>query len=238
MGTGARAVVTGSVGLAVLQWMLWGVDPSVGRDPVQPAVVTGLMAANIVLTLASPRAKRTVVAAVQRWTLNPVVRLLFRIGFVPFGYALLETTGRVTQRPRVVPVGNGHRGGVFWIVAEHGERADYVKNLRRDPRVRVRFRRGLRFVWVSGVAQVVAGDDPLARQRLLCGWRPLRWLNAVNVRALSAEPVTVRIDLVDITVCGGSRTSAPARSSNSRTSPARPTTAPDRRRSGSAPRPG
>ena len=37
-----------------------------------------------------------------------------------------------------MPVGNGLRDGVFWIVTEHAYHADYVRNILAEPRVRVR----------------------------------------------------------------------------------------------------
>ncbi|MPY96197.1 MAG: DUF385 domain-containing protein, partial [Acidimicrobiia bacterium] len=68
--------------------------------------------------------------------------------------------GRTSGRPRRVPVGNGRKGDSFWIIAEHGTRAGCVRNIRHDPRVRVRLRIGLRYRWVPGAATVPADDDP------------------------------------------------------------------------------
>src|SRR3954449_6118753 len=89
--------------------------------------------------------------------LNPVMVRLLEAGVVPRGWALLETTGRRSGEPRRVPVGNGLRGGEFWIVAEHGRHAHYVRNIERDPRVRVGRR------WHAGTAHLLDGDDPRAR---------------------------------------------------------------------------
>lgn len=174
---------------------MWAIDPTAPPRPIQPLVVTGVMVINVVLTAAAPGVKRRVVLIVQRYGVNPLVRGMFRIGFVPFGFALLETTGRRTGRPRIVPVGNGRVGDTFWLVAEHGLRAGYVANIRANPNVRVRLRIGFRFTWIGGVATVLVGDDPVARQHQFCGFHPLRWWNAMNVRALGVSPVTVRIDL-------------------------------------------
>src|SRR3954449_3156041 len=89
--------------------------------------------------------------------LNPVMRRALEAGLVPRGWALLETTGRTSGEPRPapgggaprdrpgrrggaprrVPVGDGLRGPHFWIVAEHGRHAHYVRNIERDPRGRV-----------------------------------------------------------------------------------------------------
>jgi len=63
--------------------------------------------------------------------LNPVMVRLLEAGLVPRGWALLETTGRSSGVPRRVPVGDGLRGERFWIVAEHGRHADYVRNMER-----------------------------------------------------------------------------------------------------------
>jgi hypothetical protein len=49
-------------------------------------------------------------------------KFLFSIGMVPPRYALLETTGRKTGKPRRTPVGNGLVGRQFWIVAEQGRK--------------------------------------------------------------------------------------------------------------------
>lgn len=94
-------------------WAWWLLDPTAPRGPALPAALSATLAANVALTLASVRLKRAVVAPVQRYLLNPPVRLLLRLGLMPLGYALLETRGRVTGLPRTTPVGNGLQGGTF-----------------------------------------------------------------------------------------------------------------------------
>jgi deazaflavin-dependent oxidoreductase (nitroreductase family) len=118
--------------------------------------------------------------------LNPVMRRALEAGIVPRGWALLETTGRRSGEPRRVPVGNGLRGPHFWIVAEHGHHANYVRNLEADPRVRVKVGRR----WLSGTAHVLDDDDPRERLRML-----KRPLNDAGLRAMASEMVVVRIDL-------------------------------------------
>src|SRR5436305_7081210 len=93
--------------------------------------------------------------------INPPIRLLLSKGFVPRSYALLETIGRRSGLPRVTPVGNGLTGDTFWVVAEHGRRAAYVRNIESNPRVRVKVRTGfMRSAWRSGTAHIVTDDDP------------------------------------------------------------------------------
>lgn len=150
---------------------------------------------NLALTLAFPGGKAAVVRFAQRWIVNPPVRLLLHLGVMPLGYALLETTGRRSGKARRTPVGNGRQGGTFWIVAEHGRRAGYVQNIVRDPQVRIRMRVGLRFRWVDGVATLRPDLDPVAVQRRLSAWHPLRAFNAIQVQVLGSELLVVRVDL-------------------------------------------
>lgn len=181
------------LGPAWIDWWIEGGD-LLGRP--YPLWLVLVLVVNLALTISSPRWKRLLVRSLQRWVVNPPVRLSLRCR-VPLGWCLLETTGRRSGRTRTVPVGNGLEGDVLWVIAEHGTRAGYVHNIRACPEVRVLLRRhGARMSWVSGHASVLDDDDPYARQRLIAGWRhPVRLLNAMIVRVLGAEPVTVRIDL-------------------------------------------
>ena len=75
--------------------------------------------------------KYRVATAFQRRVGNPLLRRM------PF-QTLLETTGRVSGLPRTTPVGGRRAGDAFWLVSEFGERSQYVRNIKADPRVRVR----------------------------------------------------------------------------------------------------
>ncbi|MEV5435120.1 nitroreductase/quinone reductase family protein [Streptomyces sp. NPDC052682] len=109
---------------------------------------------------------------------NPVMRRL------PL-QTVLETTGRVSGLPRRTPVGGRRVGDAFWLVSEFGERAQYVRNIKADPRVRVR----IRGRWHTGTAHLLPDDDPVARLRRLPR------LNSAGVRALGTGLLTVRVDL-------------------------------------------
>jgi deazaflavin-dependent oxidoreductase (nitroreductase family) len=136
--------------------------------------------------VASPDRKRRLVTAFQVRVFNPPVRALAERGLLP-GIALLETTGRTSGQPRRTPVSNGLERGTntFWIVAEMGRKAGYVRNIEADPRVRIR----VRGRWRSGTAEVLDGED--ARVRL----RSISRLNARGVRALGTDLLVVRVDL-------------------------------------------
>jgi deazaflavin-dependent oxidoreductase (nitroreductase family) len=128
--------------------------------------------------------KRRISTALTRYLVNPVVKLGVRARLVR-GWSLLETRGRRSGRPRQTPVGNGLVDDTFWIVAEHGRKAGYVRNIEADPRVRV-FVAGR---WRTGTAYTMPEDDPRARQQQLPS------LNARFVRLMGTELLTVRIDL-------------------------------------------
>jgi len=139
--------------------------------------------------------KHRIVHLLQKYFLNPPIKILFTIGIVPPGYALLETAGRKTGKPRRTPVGDGRVGNQFWIVAEHGMKAGYVLNLVRHPRVWLKLREGFRVRWHTATAHVLSDDDPRERQRWLAGQLPSSAANARVVRLLGTRLLTVRIDL-------------------------------------------
>ncbi|MEU9668485.1 nitroreductase/quinone reductase family protein [Streptomyces bobili] len=115
--------------------------------------------------------------AVQR-RFNPLLRRL------PF-QTVIETTGRTSGLPRQTPVGGRRVGNVFWLVSEFGQLSQYVRNIKADPRVRVRI--GGR--WHAGTAHLLPDDDAVARLR------GLPRFNSTAVRALGTNLLTVRVDL-------------------------------------------
>ena len=126
--------------------------------------------------------KRRVSKILAKYVVNPLVKLV--AGYIPW-WSLLETTGRKSGEPRRTPVGNGLKGETFWIVAEHGHRASYVRNIKSNPRVRIRV--GGR--WRTGTAHLLPDDDARARQRRLPAG------NAALVRLMGTDLLTVRVDL-------------------------------------------
>ena len=92
-------------------------------------------------------------------------------------------------------MGDALVGRQFWIVAEHGMKAGYIRNIAHNPRVRLKLRDGLRARWYTGTAHVLSDDDPRARQRWLAGQLPSSRANAAAVRLFGTDLLTVRIDL-------------------------------------------
>ena len=141
--------------------------------------------------------KHRIVHVLQKYLFNPPVKFLFAMGVAVPGRALLETIGRKSGKPRRTPVGIGLVGKQFWIVAEHGQNAAYVRNLMSNPRVRLKLRDGMRVRWHNGTAQVLPDDDPRERQRWLATQAPGSAINAAAVRFFGTQLLTVRIDLDD-----------------------------------------
>ncbi len=103
----------------------------------------------------------------------------------PFCY--LTTTGRISGEPRTIEIWFARHGGTLYLLSGGGDRAQWVRNLRRDARVRVR----LGATEHDARARVVedADEDALARRLLLAKYaRPGRELRDWGRRAL---PVAV-----------------------------------------------
>lgn len=88
------------------------------------------------------------------------------------GVCHLQTTGRVTGRPRTIEIWFGVDGTRLYLLAGGRDRADWVRNLQANPSVRVRL--GGRSL--DGQARTIEGDaaEPLARRLLAAkyqGWR-------------------------------------------------------------------
>jgi deazaflavin-dependent oxidoreductase (nitroreductase family) len=131
--------------------------------------------------------KRQAVRLFQKYLANPPAKAAQYLGLLPT-HVILETIGRTTGKPRRNPVGNGldADGRTFWIVAEHGREAGYVKNIAANPRVRVHIGRH----WRTGTAELRPDDDPGERLRAI--GRPV---NGALVRAMGTKLLVVRVDL-------------------------------------------
>ena len=117
---------------------------------------------------------------------NPLVKAAARAGIPLPWVVILETTGRKSGLPRRTPVGKAIQGDTLWVVAEHGFKANYVRNIQANPRVRVKVGRR----WRTGTATPLPDDDPRERQRQIPNKS-----NSAMVRVMGSDLLTVRIDL-------------------------------------------
>lgn len=128
-------------------------------------------------THADAERKRRRVSSFHRRIANPITRRLPT-------QVLLETTGRRSGQPRRTPIGGRLDGATFWLVSDHGEASNYVRNIKVNNRVRVRARGR----WRAGTAVLLPEDAPA---RLVS----LPRFSSSLVRALGTAPLTIRIDL-------------------------------------------
>jgi deazaflavin-dependent oxidoreductase (nitroreductase family) len=104
------------------------------------------------------------------------------------GVCHLQTTGRVTGRPRTIEIWFAVDGTRIYLLAGGRDRAHWVRNLRANPAVRVRL--GGRTL--DGHAREIEGDpaEPTARRLLAAkyqGWREGDRLSSWAARSLPIE---------------------------------------------------
>lgn len=125
--------------------------------------------------------------AIGRYVMNPLVKVLTRLGVHTALATELETTGRRTGRARQVPVSAQFDADGAWVICQHGTRSGWGSNITANPNVRIR--QGNR--WRTGVATFRPDDDVVARGR------KFGRLGGSVARALETAPVSVRIEFSD-----------------------------------------
>ena len=106
----------------------------------------------------------------------------------------LETTGRKTGRQHEIEIWYAARDDTIYLMSGGRDRADWIKNLQKEPRVRVRIDGRI----FAGTAAVIEGtdDEQVARETVVAkyyGWTggPLP-----NDWARESLPVAIRLDPV------------------------------------------
>jgi deazaflavin-dependent oxidoreductase (nitroreductase family) len=135
--------------------------------------------------------KRRIEILLGRYTLNPLIRAMFRLGITPPGMALIETVGNRSGIIRHTPVICSAEGQALWLIAQHGAHAGWVRNFQARPEVRIRLGRR----WLSGTAELLPEDDVRARIDTFSPSPFGRLVNRIAFRALESQPVVVRVAL-------------------------------------------
>jgi deazaflavin-dependent oxidoreductase (nitroreductase family) len=144
-----------------------------------------------VATVADRPVKRRYEILLGRYTLNPLIRGIFKLGLTPPRTALVETIGRRSHQPRVVPVNYVRDGQTIWLIAQHGEHAAWVRNFQAHPRIRVRLGR----TWHTATATLRSEDDVRARIRTFARGPVGQAMFIASFRALESHPVSVEVML-------------------------------------------
>ena len=105
-------------------------------------------------------------------------------------YCYLTTTGRITGRPHTIEIWFVLQGNRLYMLAGGRNRADWVRNLRRQPRVSVR----LGSQTFDGTAGLISDpeEDALARRLLLAKYR--RSEDSLSEWGRTALPVYVDLE--------------------------------------------
>ncbi len=125
-----------------------------------------------------------------RVVMNPVVAALDRIGIRSSLVVDLETVGRKSGEPRLVPLAGSIDGNDLWVISQHGRRAGWAYNIAANPNVRVRVNNQ----WRTGTATFEPDDDVRARARSFGGnGKFSQSATALTMRAMESDPISVRI---------------------------------------------
>ena len=105
-------------------------------------------------------------------------------------FCYLTTTGRKSGRPHEIEIWFGIRDGALYLLSGGGDAADWVKNIKKDPRVRVRIN-SQNAALRARVIRPGTKEDVSARELLdgkYMGWRAGKKLSSW---ARGALPVAV-----------------------------------------------
>ena len=101
----------------------------------------------------------------------------------------LQTIGRTSGRPRTIEIWFATDGSRIYLLAGGRDRAHWVRNLRADPRVRVR----IGGQTIQGRAEVIEGSDRDALARRLLAAKYQRWRPGAPLSRWAASSLPVEI---------------------------------------------
>lgn len=106
-------------------------------------------------------------------------------------YCYLETRGRKSERPHEIEIWFAADGHTLYMLAGGRDRADWVRNLREFPQVRLRVGR----VTYDGTAETIEGseEDPVVRRMLEAKYQGWSEVQPMSRWAQESLPVAVRL---------------------------------------------
>ena len=107
-------------------------------------------------------------------------------------YCYLTTTGRVTGNPHEIEIWFGLNDRTIYLLSEGRERSDWVKNLLKDPAVKVRIARRK----FNGTARLVTDgqEETMARKMLATKYEQWRVGSSFSHWARTALVVGIDLD--------------------------------------------
>ena len=107
-------------------------------------------------------------------------------------FAYLTTTGRVSGQAHTIEIWFALDGGIMYMLSGGGDRADWVKNIRKTREVRVKV--GSRTVAARGRLLVKETDEDLKARQLLDG-KYMGWREGKKLSSWARGSRAVAIDL-------------------------------------------
>ena len=105
-------------------------------------------------------------------------------------YAYLTTTGRVTGNPHTIEIWFALENGVVYLMAGSRDRADWVRNLKREPNVTLRIA-GQTFAGRGRVIDPTSDEDALARRLLVAKYANTGYGGDLSSWGRTALPVAI-----------------------------------------------
>jgi deazaflavin-dependent oxidoreductase (nitroreductase family) len=106
-------------------------------------------------------------------------------------YCYLTTTGRVSGRPHEIEIWFGAKDSSIYLLSGGGDRSDWVKNLLKDPAVKVRISRR----HFDGIARLVRDEQEELSARYMLAEKYQEWEEGRTLSEWARTALVVGIDL-------------------------------------------
>jgi deazaflavin-dependent oxidoreductase (nitroreductase family) len=106
-------------------------------------------------------------------------------------FCYLTTVGRRSGKPHTIEIWFAREDAILYLLSGGGGKADWVRNLRKSPEVKVRI--GTRTVLARARARVTREEDALARR--LLDEKYMGWKTGKRLSSWARNALPVAIDL-------------------------------------------
>lgn len=109
-------------------------------------------------------------------------------------YCYLTTTGRLSGKPHEIEIWFGLRSSTLYLLSGGGEGSDWVKNLLKNPSVRVRIAKHT----FAGIARLVKEKQEDTAARYLLAEKYQEWQDGKTLSEWAQTALPVAIDLSSV----------------------------------------